>query len=135
MVLKALGEIMTLKQKAVSFRYKDRAGEWHWLETRATNMLDDPSINGIVTNSRDITESRNSLIRIQTQNQILREIAWDQSHIVRAPVARILGLLNEMTEEQPASQENCFVKQLRDSAEELDSIIRDIVAKTEDVGK
>ena len=33
----------------------DRAGEWHWFETIEINRLDDPDVNGIVTNARDVT--------------------------------------------------------------------------------
>jgi diguanylate cyclase (GGDEF)-like protein/PAS domain S-box-containing protein len=37
-------------------RHKD--GSWRWLETVATNLLDDETIAGIVHNSRDITERK-----------------------------------------------------------------------------
>ncbi len=33
-------------------------GEWRWLEVWVTNLLDDPSVGGIVANQRDITERR-----------------------------------------------------------------------------
>ncbi|MBV8297415.1 MAG: EAL domain-containing protein [Acidimicrobiia bacterium] len=33
-------------------------GEWRWLEVWITNLLDDPSVSGIVANQRDITERR-----------------------------------------------------------------------------
>jgi PAS domain S-box-containing protein len=48
-----------LHQKQVtvpSFRFKNANGEWRLIETIVTNLLDDPAINGIVVNSRDITE-------------------------------------------------------------------------------
>lgn len=38
------------------FRYKDGNNRWRWIESTATNLLDDPAIKGIVTNSRDVTE-------------------------------------------------------------------------------
>jgi len=38
------------------FQYRAKNGELHWLEALATNLLDDPSVGGIVVNSRDITE-------------------------------------------------------------------------------
>ncbi len=47
------------KQKQIitqPFRYKNKEGEWRWIETTATNLLDEPTVEGIVTNSRDITE-------------------------------------------------------------------------------
>jgi PAS domain S-box-containing protein len=42
--------------KIEKFRFKHKDESWRWLETIATNMLDDPSVEGIVANSRDITD-------------------------------------------------------------------------------
>ncbi|MFM2286649.1 MAG: hypothetical protein RLZZ543_2146 [Bacteroidota bacterium] len=39
-----------------AFRFKDFVGEWHWLETILTNLLDEPSIHGIISNTRDVTQ-------------------------------------------------------------------------------
>ncbi|PKD19987.1 hypothetical protein APR41_15015 [Salegentibacter salinarum] len=38
------------------FRFKNAKGEWRWIETKATNLVDDPVIEGIVINSHDITD-------------------------------------------------------------------------------
>lgn len=38
------------------FRFQNNKKEWRWVETVLTNMLDNPAVNGIVANSRDITE-------------------------------------------------------------------------------
>ncbi len=37
------------------FRFKNINNHWIWLETIATNMMDDPAVQGIISNSRDIT--------------------------------------------------------------------------------
>ncbi len=37
------------------FRFKNANNNWIWLETIATNMMDDPAVKGIISNSRDIT--------------------------------------------------------------------------------
>jgi PAS domain S-box-containing protein len=50
------------KQVAFSpFRYMAKNGNWHWLSCVATNMLDNPHVQGVVTNSRDITSSMEAL--------------------------------------------------------------------------
>ena len=41
-----------------TFRIRAADGSWHWFETTAHNMLDDPSIEAVVLHSRDVTESR-----------------------------------------------------------------------------
>jgi two-component system, cell cycle sensor histidine kinase and response regulator CckA len=40
------------------YRVCTRAGEWKVLETRGTNLLHDPAVEGIVLNSHDVTERR-----------------------------------------------------------------------------
>jgi PAS domain S-box-containing protein len=39
-----------------AYRSRRADGSWRWLESIATNLLDDPTIRGIIINSRDITE-------------------------------------------------------------------------------
>ncbi|MCC8358388.1 PAS domain S-box protein [Salinimicrobium sediminilitoris] len=82
----------------------------------------------------DVTNSRKLLRKIQSQNKVLKEIAWEQSHVVRAPLARIKGLLHLLDEEvfEDMSQEEILFH-IKDSANELDSIIRSIVEKTEKI--
>ncbi|BCS34842.1 hypothetical protein TBR22_A40680 [Luteitalea sp. TBR-22] len=41
-----------------SHRLRHRSGEYRWVEVTATNLLDDPAVNGIVSNFRDVTERR-----------------------------------------------------------------------------
>ncbi|WP_372916993.1 PAS domain S-box protein [Salegentibacter sp.] len=40
------------------FRFKHKEGGWRWVETTVTNLMDDPAIQGIVANSRDVTEKK-----------------------------------------------------------------------------
>lgn len=81
--------------------------------------------------ANDITEKNKYLKTIENQNQNLKEIARIQSHVVRAPVARILGLLTYMDEFELDKNENVFcLESLKASAIELDGIIKDITNKT-----
>ncbi|MEQ8421117.1 MAG: PAS domain S-box protein, partial [Arenibacter algicola] len=38
------------------FRFKNKQKEWRWVETVLTNMLDNPVVEGVVANSRDVTD-------------------------------------------------------------------------------
>lgn len=96
----------------------------------------------------DITERKKSEEEIQRsneeltkknqelhkQNLRLEDIAWIQSHKVRAPLARIMGLIdlvtNRYTEETNTDE---LLKYILASAKELDEIIKEIVKKTESV--
>lgn len=42
----------------VEFQVRAADGSWHWIETAADNLLDDPQVDAIVLHSRDITERR-----------------------------------------------------------------------------
>lgn len=117
--------------KYTPFRYKVENGKYRWLESKATNLIDDPTINGILFNSNDITERMNHIEAIEEQNTKLKEIAWIQSHLVRAPVARILGLIELLKNEKEKDNEVELLNYIYDSTEELDVLIKDIIYKTE----
>ena len=46
------------EQPIIEFSYQKKDGSWIWLEATGKNLITDPAINGIVFNSRDITERR-----------------------------------------------------------------------------
>jgi PAS domain S-box-containing protein len=81
--------------------------------------------------ARDITESLKHLRAIEAQNEKLREIAWMQSHVVRAPLARMMGLISllERERELPADLRE-MLDFLYLSAKELDDVIGTITDKT-----
>ncbi|MCW3105842.1 MAG: hypothetical protein JWQ09_348, partial [Segetibacter sp.] len=87
--------------KLAAFRHKNASGEWRWIETIATNQLDDPAINGIVINSRDITSrkeietERELMIKeLLNSNADLKQFSFITSHNLRAPLSNIIGILN-----------------------------------------
>ena len=82
----------------------------------------------------DVTESRRMLREIKKQNEVLREVAWEQAHIVRAPLARLKGLLDLLEQEEYGewSREE-LVNLIRTSADEVDKIIGNIIKKTESI--
>jgi light-regulated signal transduction histidine kinase (bacteriophytochrome) len=83
----------------------------------------------------DVTEQKNQTRALEMQNQKLMEIAWVQSHQVRAPLARLMGLVHLLARsEQNGNIENVeTLKHIIRSANELDEIIRKIVRKTEEI--
>ena len=82
----------------------------------------------------DVTASRRLIKDIKKQNDGLKEIAWAQSHIVRAPLARLKGLVDllEMGELEEVNREE-IIENIKSSADELDNILRGIVHKTEKI--
>ncbi len=87
---------------------------------------------GIACYARDITDMEAYLHAIEKQNNELKDIAWMQSHIVRAPVARILGLVELIHAEKLDHNRNLatYLQSINASAQELDGIIEKISEKT-----
>jgi hypothetical protein len=55
----------------------------------------------------------------------LKNIAWTQSHVVRAPLSRILGIIDLIEGETENFSEMLFwLKQLRISTNEMDGIVK-----------
>ncbi|WP_372920537.1 PAS domain-containing protein, partial [Salegentibacter sp.] len=86
----------------------------------------------IIGSIQDITQRYNYIKAIEESNERLREIAWTQSHVVRAPLARIMGLIDllknhkDNIENIPDILDNILI-----SSQELDKVIRKIANKTE----
>lgn len=68
---------------------------------------------------------------LEATNTELRKIAWMQSHLVRAPLARILGLIDMLEENDDELDTKEVLDKIKESSVELDNIIRDIVSKTD----
>ncbi|WP_373494518.1 PAS domain S-box protein, partial [Aquiflexum sp.] len=84
--------------------------------------------------ANDITSKLKYLEAIETQNEKLRDIAWIQSHMVRAPLARLLGLVEILKNEKLSSIElDDFLDHIKESAHELDNVVRDIVEKAQKI--
>ena len=81
----------------------------------------------------DVSERMRYIHAIEEQNRKLREIAWLQSHVVRAPVARMMGLISLLNlKQQPETIDTGeILNYISISAHELDGIIREIVKNTE----
>ena len=68
----------------------------------------------------------------QLKSKALQEVSFNQAHLVRAPLANILGLISILTQRGDADKEvNEIIAMLQESAMELDSQVKAIVAKAE----
>lgn len=59
------------------FRFKNAQGEWRWLETKLTNLLADPAVKGIVSNSRDVTEKKKTEEAILASEERYRSLFFN----------------------------------------------------------
>ncbi|MEO6638224.1 MAG: response regulator, partial [Ginsengibacter sp.] len=74
-------------------RHKKKNEEVIQVELQS-NVIDFNGRDARITLANDITERVNYIGAIEKQNKILQEIAWIQSHVVRAPLAKIMGLID-----------------------------------------
>ncbi len=87
--------------------------------------------NASIAMINDITERVNYIKTIEDQNEKFKEISWMQSHVVRAPLARIMGLIPLIENANELDTEiKKMLQYLFQSANELDEIIKNITDKT-----
>jgi PAS domain S-box-containing protein len=69
-------------------------------------------------------------VELDKKSQTLRQIAFDQSHLIRHPLTNILGLTKIIADLPVADDVKELVSMLKTSAEQLDTVITNIVYKT-----
>ena len=100
------------------------------------NAIHFKGLQATIVQASDVTEKLRHMTAIEIQNDRLRDIAWTQSHIVRAPVARLIGLIDLIKTGGLNEQEKeMYLGHVVSSAEEVDVIIKDIVDKSQSVIK
>jgi hypothetical protein len=106
-------------------------GDTLYFEISSNPIIDhDGRIIGVNCISRDITEQKKQLIKIQGQNEMLKEIAWIQSHKVRGPVASIIGLISLFDTAAFKDLHNLeILEQLKLASADLNSIIKEVVGR------
>ena len=113
------------------YRHKKKNGDVIIVEIQS-NVIEYKGKKAEVVLAVDVTDNLVYINAIEDQNQKLREISWIQSHVVRAPIARLMGLSELILErDNNADQLDKLVGHIVDSANELDTIIRDITTKAQ----
>lgn len=130
--IKVLNKIEPTFSKGI-FRHQKKNVEIIHVEIQS-NTIPFQDTSGRIILANDITERFIHIEAIEKQNERLKEIAWIQSHVVRAPLARIMGLVDLIKTQGFESNDNeKLYDYLMQSAEELDNIIRDISKKSEEI--
>ncbi len=86
---------------------------------------------GLGIYASNINEQKEQEKQLQMQNKQLMEIAWTQSHELRAPLANIMGLLHMLKIDQVNAEiQRLYLEKLDEAAQDLDKIIHQVVAKS-----
>lgn len=102
---KKSGELITVKIQVSPIQYKGR--------------------NANLVIATDITEQLKHVKAIEEQNKRLKEISWIQSHIIRAPLCRIMGLV-PLIDDPTVTDKQQVLDYILSSAYELDDVIKKI---------
>jgi len=114
-------------------KHKKRDGSSIYVEKRV-KYIQYNKREAELTLSNDVTDRVHYVDAIEKQNEKLKEIAWLQSHIVRAPLARLMGLVDMMNDEHLSEVEKeQFFAHITNSANELDGIIKSIIEKSQQI--
>lgn len=101
-----------------------------WVQTTISPLLIDGKFEKHVAIFLDINERKRQEQMIQKQNVKLKEIAFASSHLIRAPLANILGLTQLLNENPVVINE--IAGHLKTSAELLDEAIKQMVMQASD---
>jgi len=77
---------------------------------------------------KDVTDLQLALEKIRLRERQLAEVSFYNSHKVRAPVARLMGLVQilRLDQEMPREEHVQLLEKIRTAAEELDYLIKNI---------
>jgi PAS domain S-box-containing protein len=82
----------------------------------------------------DITQRKKDENLMKEQNEKLIMVAHLQSHIVRKPIANVLGIINLLDLENPNDPTNLeLIPKLETASKELDTIVNEIVQNTQQI--
>lgn len=70
------------EENTVEFRARHADGSWQWLEVRGRNLLDDPIIDGVMVNVRDITDRKERERELAQLKERYQAFVEDSSDII-----------------------------------------------------
>ncbi len=123
----------TAEEIAAEYRFCKANGTTAWVAHKGICLRDqNGKATRVVSAMIDVTQQREYVQQIEHQNDALRDIAFLQSHVVRAPLATLMGLVTLLQQaEAEKAEADIYLKAIQESANKLDAVIHEIVRKTE----
>ncbi|WP_338357970.1 PAS domain S-box protein [Yeosuana marina] len=136
-VYKAFDKIVSNpEQKATAkYRFRKKDGEYRWIETTFTNLLNNEIIKGFVLNFDDITEKKQALEELviakekaEESDRLKSAFLANMSHEIRTPMNGILGFAELLKEPKlTGEQQKKYIDIIKKSGERMLNIINDII--------
>jgi PAS domain S-box-containing protein len=120
----------------VNLRISNGSGGYMITEWEFSLMTEDGYPTGVFCIGHEVAEYEQLKNRffivdsdLEVKKEILGAIAYEQSHIIRAPLANILGLINVLKNYNLDPEAEVIVNMLQESTSLMDEIIKSIVKK------
>lgn len=112
-------------------RIRHKNGNYLYVQSEGKFKVDPNGDKYGIVIARNIDQAHRSEIHVRNQNEILKEIAYIQSHVLRRPLANILGLvtLNDLNEAATSESVKLF-NLIQKEAVIMDEVVADIVNKS-----
>ncbi len=103
-----------------------------WIRTSGHPIFNDGKVAIIRGIIQDVSDKKRNEETILKQNILLRDVYFTQSHVIRLPIANILGLSDLLDYVSTEEDKKEIYQKIKHSVTQLDNILRDVVnRKTE----
>ncbi|HAI82851.1 MAG TPA: PAS domain-containing sensor histidine kinase, partial [Chitinophagaceae bacterium] len=113
----------------------NKDGSYIYLEANGSNQLNNPAINAIVINSREITQRKRAeeektrlIAELSQNNKELKQFSYITSHNLRAPVTNLIALLG-LIDQEPIDNDNLktLLAGFKTSTIQLNQTLNDLI--------
>lgn len=129
--MKAPAELMNLIKKSDFSTFDilnySKTGEQYWVGVTVSAVFNEQqeviryiSVENVITDKKNIEE------RLRQQNEVLKKLAWTNSHAIRKPVVSILSLVELCKETFDVAELKKFNALVETCARELDDITQEV---------
>jgi PAS domain S-box-containing protein len=112
--------------------HRNKAGHEFTVEINCSTILFNQR-TALLATARDITNLVNHAQAVEEQNERLKKIAYMQSHIVRAPLAKIKGLTEIIRLNDGENHDKQLFTYLESAVDELDKVIINISTSSREI--
>ena len=133
----ALSGIITDPEKEVTveFRAEAKDGSYRWLEVRGRNFLDEPVIEGVIVNVRDITERKKREQQLEEHKDRLQELTNFLSHDVKNLLNIITARIGFLKDEDSTDSNIRSVTEAANRIEEIIDKVQELSKSNQDIAE